>query len=124
MRAAAMLFCLLAVATSASAESTEEMLTACKSLAAAEVKGEQVKLPAGFSSGMCWGAFLTLQKVIVQANTDGPIFDVCAPKEGTRTQLIAVFVDYARGNPRRLHEDFFDVAIDALRGAFPCQPRR
>jgi hypothetical protein len=116
---------LLAVTTSASAESTAEMLTLCKSLAAAEVKSDQVSFLQDYPSGICWGAFSTLQRVIVQANTDRrPIFNVCAPEKSTRTQIIEVFVEYARRNPQRLHEDFFDVAIDALRGAFPCQPRR
>ena len=119
------LVCLLALATSASAESTAEMLTACKSLAESKVTSGQVLFLHDYPSGICWGAFSALQRVIVLADTDTrPIFNACAPEKSTRTQLIAVFVEYARRTPQRLHEEFFDVAIDALKGAFPCQPRR
>jgi hypothetical protein len=77
-----------------------------------------------YSSGRCWGAIGVLQRIITMAYSDSsdPILDVCVPPKSTRTQLVAIFVEYVRRNPQRLHEDFFDVSIDALRGAFPCQP--
>lgn len=100
------------------------MLSSCKPLAEAEVRGDTVTLPQDFRSGTCWGAFAALQSLIARAYPDGqPIFRVCAPPRSTRTQLLAVFVEFARRNPQRLHEDFFDVAVDAMRSAFPCQSR-
>jgi len=119
------LLCVVAFAVPAFAESMEEMLTSCKLLAEAKVEGGEVSFPRDYPSGMCWGAFSTLQRVIVMVdNNMRPYFHVCAPKNSTRSQLIAVFVEYSRRNPQRLHEDFFIVAIEALSGAFPCQPLR
>jgi len=108
-------------ASPAFAESTAEMLSSCKSVAEAEIRDQGAIFPQDYRSGMCWGAFNTLQSLIVKTNTDGrPMVGICAPAETRRTQLIAVFNDYARRNPQRHHEDFFNVAIDALRTAFPC----
>jgi hypothetical protein len=115
---------LLFTSSSASGDTTAEMLSACKRMAEAEVQGDMVAIPQDFRSGVCWGAFITLQDLIVKAHPGGqPIFRVCAPPASTRTQLIAVFVDYAKRNPRRLHEDFFEVSLDSLRAVFPCQSR-
>lgn len=107
------------------AESTQEMLSACRSIAKAKVSADNVNLPQDFSTGECWGAFIVVQKVIVLIDeTNIPIHRVCAPANSTRAQLISIFVDYAEKNPQRLHEDFFYVAIDSLRMAFPCKPKR
>ena len=50
-----------------------------------------------------------------------PFFHICAPEEGTRTQLIQIFVQYATRHPELYHEDFWRVAHAALREAFPCK---
>ncbi len=112
--------------SSAFADSTHEMLSACRPVARAEVSGDEVKLPSNFGSGECWGAFTVLQKVIysVDAESLRPIFSICAPAASTRSQLITVFVQYAERHPQRLHEDFFVVGLDSLRMAFPCKPQR
>jgi len=117
--------CLFASAATATAESTAEMVTSYKSVAEAKVVGSDVFFLQDFPSGVCWGAFGAVQRVIVQtvAPDAMPVFRVCAPAKSTRAQLITVFVEYARRNPQRLHEEFFDVAIVALRDSFPCQPR-
>jgi hypothetical protein len=106
------------------AESAEVMLSACREVASARVSENTAEIPEDFDSGMCWGAFAATQKAIVITNSrnasEGPVLGVCAPSESNRTQLIAVFIEYARTHPERLHEDFFLVALDALRKAFPC----
>jgi hypothetical protein len=118
---------LLASVGTASAESSAEMLSSCKPLSEARVTGGSVEIRRDFPSGMCWGAFAVVHRHIgttySEGQTDFNPAGVCAPPESRRTQLIAVFVDYARRNPQRLHEDFIDVALDALRAAFPCQSR-
>lgn len=120
----ALLLVILCTAVPAFAESTAEMMSSCTELADANITGDKITFRQNFPSGLCWGAFGSLQRVIVEAHPGGqPIFRVCAPANSTRSQLIAVFVEYARRNPQRLHEDFLDVALEALRGAFPCQPR-
>lgn len=105
--------------------SAEDLLSACKPLANAEIDSKQANFLGTFSTGECWGVFSTIQKVIVfvDAKEKKRIFGVCAPPSSTRTQLIAVFVAYAEKNPQRLNEDFFDVAISSLQEAFPCKGR-
>jgi hypothetical protein len=104
------------------AESAEEILSACRPMAEAEIQGKSVKFPPGFPPGMCWGAFSILQSVIMHDDDNGkPTYRVCAPANHSRTQLINVFVDYGRRNPKRFHEEFFSVVIDALSEAFPCK---
>ena len=106
------------------ADTAQEMLSACRPIARANTSGGKgkVTIPDTFKAGKCWGAFTAIQNGIERADdTMLLIYNICAPAEITRTQLIAMFVDYAEKNPQRLQEDFFDVFIDALRKAFPCK---
>ena len=107
------------------AESAERMLSACKDIAEAKMTDDQhIVLKQDMDTGLCWGAFSILQTVlrIVSAPPNRRvIFGVCAPEGSTRSQYVKIFVEYATKNPRRLHEDFFFVARDALRETFPCQ---
>jgi hypothetical protein len=100
------------------------MLSSCKKLAddVKLLENDKILMPTDFESGKCWGAFATFQSMISLIYIDGKtrIHGVCAPPNGTRTRVIAIFVEYARRNPRRLNEDFILVALDALREAFPC----
>lgn len=106
-------------AVPAHAESTGEMLSSCRELADAKVTGDKITMRRDYSTGLCWGAFGSL-RAAVRARS---FFRICAPANSTRSQLIAVFVEYAKRSPQRLHEDFLDVALEALRGAFPCPER-
>lgn len=78
--------------TTTSAESTGEMLAACRGIS--EVSNHKVWFPPGPSSSLCWGAFAVLQKLIyaLDPQGNGTILGVCAPSESTRAQLIAIFV--------------------------------
>jgi hypothetical protein len=105
------------------AETVEEMLSACRPMTDAPVSDGTVHLPATYNAGLCWGAFAMVQRVItIAGDVETPIrlFGVCAPATSTRTQLIAIFVEYAKSNPQRYSEDFADVVFVALRQAFPC----
>jgi len=114
---------LVLCASTAFGESVQEMLTACKPIVdQAEVSGGNIRLPTNFNAGNCWGSFSILQQVITHTYADGSrIYNVCTPPNSTRFQVIAIFVEYAQKNPQRYHEDFFDVALDALRRSFPCR---
>src|SRR5262245_14540953 len=112
---------LLLTASPAFAESAEEMLSSCAPLADAAISGDKESIPD--RSRQCWDAFARLQKAILADEAGQVIFGVCTPPGSKRIQLISAFVDYARRNPQRLHEDFRDVATDALSAAFPCRPR-
>jgi hypothetical protein len=103
------------------AESTQEMLSACRDIPKAEIpNAKTVRLPQNFNTGMCWGAFAVLENGCMLIVDNKPFLGVCLPTESTRTQLISVFVNYAEKNPQRLHEPFFIIAIDSLREAFKC----
>ncbi len=79
-------------------------------------------MPVTHDTGVCWGAFGTIQGLIVWTDGDGtPILGVCAPANSKRTQLIAIFVLYAKNHPEKYSEGFTRVAIPALREAFPCK---
>src|ERR1700722_6548286 len=107
----------------ASAETAERMLSACKGVSEAKMTDDDhVQLPEDMDTGMCWGAFsvidtaFRLADVIKPATSTTPALirpplKACfAGKKISRTQEVAIFVDYAKRNPQRLHEDFFFVA--------------
>jgi len=106
----------------ARSESAEEMVSNCKAVADAKISGDRIAFPLDFSSGVCWGAFGTFQEAIRigPSKAGKPYFSICAPPESTRSQLIQVFLVYARRHPEQYHESFFDVAFQASQEAFPC----
>jgi Rap1a immunity proteins len=108
------------------AETVEEMLSACRQTAEARVAEGKVFVEDTRESGLCWGAFAVIQRLInlVYVGDENPILGVCAPAESKRTQLIAIFVLYAKNHPERYAEDFTDVALVALREAFPCKVQK
>jgi len=106
----------------ASSQTAESLLSGCRIVAKAAVMDDRVEMQQTFGSGECWGSFGVVQKLIIMADADRrPLFNVCAPASSTRTQLTAIFVKYADDHPAKLHEDFLDIALEALRDAFPCK---
>jgi hypothetical protein len=104
------------------AQTAEEMVSRCKAVTEGKIDADGIQFVENYDSGVCWGAFGTLQTISgFTANGDRILNTGCLPKESTRSQIITVFVEYARRNPQRLHENFVLVAMDALRGSFPCQ---
>lgn len=119
-------FCLaLFVPQLSSASSAQELLSGCRSIANADVSGEGIRFQRTYQTGVCWGTFGAIQKVIVHIDeTKRPIYGVCAPPSSTLSQLVAIFVSYAEKNPQRLHEEGFDIAVESLQVAFPCKGRK
>jgi hypothetical protein len=117
-----LVFLPLGAVSLAFADSTGEMLSSCKKVAEGKVENGQAVFQPDFDTGKCWGAFASLQVVtnIIVPPGKQPTFGICGPKGSTRTQDIAIFIEYAQRNPQRLHENFVFVALDALRLAFPC----
>ena len=115
-------FLLFLAAPLSRAETVEEMLSACRPIAEARVSEGVVVLPQSHEAGVCWGAFAVVQHLTTwaEAKTGKRHFGVCNSANSTRTQLIAIFVEYAKRNPRRYSEDFSDVVFEALEEAFPC----
>jgi hypothetical protein len=44
----------------------------------------------------------------------------CFPKGVTRGQTIRVVIAYIERHPQRMHEDFRELALEALHEAWPC----
>lgn len=102
-----------------------EMLSECQPvLASAKATNEPnaIELDNTFSTGVCWGAFLTIQQIVTLklAGARNPMFDVCVPEETALSQIIQQFDAYTREHPERLGEPFTVTAIAALHAAFPC----
>ena len=68
--------------------------------------------------GMCYGVVVTLVNVYTGN-------DVCIPYNGTpgptNGQFMRVVVQYIDARPARLHENFHNLAHEALRAAWPCK---
>jgi hypothetical protein len=104
------------------AETTEEMLSACRPITQAKISNGNIDIKQDFSSGLCWGAFGSFPALLnmVGANHE-PLLHVCLPKDATRTQLIAIFVKYADEHPEGHNKNFALEAANALLKAFPCE---
>jgi hypothetical protein len=114
----------IAVSPKLHAETTEVLLSNCRPVTQAKVNADgSVAMDSSFENGFCWGAFATIDQMLMAQNsrTKTPIFNVCLPKDHTRYQMIAIFVRYAEKHPERYNEDSPWVAFDAAREVFPCK---
>ena len=103
----------------------QEVLSFCRPVAMASVENRTIELPDTLRAGICWGAFGVLQEVIGWTEPDGTmVLRACVPLERTRSELVAVFVSYLDQHPTRRSDRFVEVALDALRAAYPCPPLR
>lgn len=122
---------LLLYASGALAEpyTAEEMASECRALLASAKEtadAEAVELENTFSTGACWGAFLSIQQ-FVTLKAEGakkPVFQACVPGDVTLVQLIELFASYTKAHPERDGEPFTVVALAAIRGAFQCRGGR
>jgi Rap1a immunity proteins len=46
---------------------------------------------------------------------------VCSPRGATQGQSVRVVIAYIDARPARLHEEFYKLALEALRDAWPCK---
>lgn len=121
----------LMVASGAAAEpyTAEEMLSECHALLAsakATSDPDAVELENTFSTGACWGAFLSIQQ-LATLKIDGassPMFNTCVPGDVTLVQLIQLFDAYGKAHPGRDSEPFTVVALSALHEAFRCDGKK
>jgi hypothetical protein len=116
---------LLACGVLAEPYTAEEMASECRALLAsakATADPDAVELENTFSTGACWGAFLSIQQfVTLKADAaKNPMFDACVPVDVTLVQLIKLFASYAKAHPVRDGEPFTVVALAAIRETFQC----
>ncbi len=104
------------------AQSAGEMVSACKQIATSKANERLTILPRDFDSGVCWGAFGTLKQSLEALNAGqrqvGSALSV--PPDAPRLRLVAAFAEFMKSHPERDQEDFYPVARDALKAAFPC----
>ena len=108
------------------AETTEKLLFDCRPVTQAKVDSSgAVEMNTDFESGFCWGAFATIDQMLmaINATTHRPIFNVCLPKSHTRYQMISIFVRYAEKHPELYNQDSPWVAFEAAREVFPCSEK-
>lgn len=103
------------------AETAGEMLDACRLITASPTDMRKVRIPNA-TAMLCWGAFSTLQDLGRYRDPDSRkgLLSFCSPPNSTRTQMIAVFIQFAEAQPANWHKDFTLVAVGALSKAFPC----
>ena len=89
--------------------SANEIIPACKS-----VMSTPHNAPEAQKQGFCLGAVGGIGRVAP---------GICPPGGSTLEQWIAVVVQYIDSRPARLNEDFFKLAQEALRAAWPCPAR-
>jgi DNA-binding transcriptional LysR family regulator len=82
-------------------------------------------LPRDFDSGVCWGVFGALEQFVKTSDhakrAPQPASGICVPENVARSRLIAALRDFLKTHPERNQEEFYPVARDALKAAFPCQ---
>jgi hypothetical protein len=64
-------------------------------------------------AGVCAGIIDTLQAIKP---------NICLPAISTRRLLVRGVATYINNNPARLHENFIDLAGEALEQTWPCKP--
>jgi hypothetical protein len=112
--------------TAAEPYSAADMLSECQALLAsakATSDPDAIELDNSFSTGSCWGAFLSIQQLVTikQAGAKTPMFRVCVPEDTKLVQIIEIFDSFARRHPERDSEPFTIVAIAGLHEAFRCR---
>ena len=113
--AAAMLAGML-TATTARAEfsaSGNEMLPICKAFYTANESRRELLVKSAICLGQVTGISSTLHYLEI----------VCLPKGATADQIFRVVLTYLENHPERLHEHFTILAIEGLRGTWPCPGR-
>jgi hypothetical protein len=117
----AAIFALAAFQVDAQQDTAGQMLSACKAIPTAPAGTGAVRLPTDFYTGYCWGAFSSLQSATTSKDWRGrQQYDACVPPQTTKMQLIAAFTHYAGNHPEQMEKDYFGVALDAFKDAFPC----
>jgi hypothetical protein len=68
---------------------------------------------------------LAVQQYSILADHDGKTFLGACPKpDTTTTQVLRIFIKYARAHPEKLGLPAAAVAFNAMADAFPCNEQR
>jgi Rap1a immunity proteins len=113
---------LLSANTAALAQTAGEMLRACQTLQRGmRITGDSAFLPAGTEAQQCWGFMSAVQEYSVLADQAGNrLLSACPAADTKTTQIVDVFVKYAKAHPEKLNTSAAAAAYNALADAFPC----
>ena len=111
------------VAQAWAVESVGEMLSKCRPIAEAKIDGDKVSYEQSLGTEECWGAFSAIQGLSNFYSVKKPVLNICAPSGANTVQFVAVFVEYAKANPKTWHEPYLPKAVNSLVRAFPCPNR-
>lgn len=126
IKIAAFAIAMLASVGSAHAVTASELMAKCSDVVNAQrwSKSGQVRInfDATQDSMFCWGVFEVIQAAaVIKSARGGDTLLMCIPDGVTRWQLVSVFNEFARENPKLLHHDAAVVAFFAMEAAFPCE---
>ena len=100
----------------------EHWASMCRTISEVSVKADgNLRIPATFDAGQCWGAFEALIVMSSLADNGKPLLRICPPSPSSTYQWISVFVEYVKNNPDQKQDHFAFVAIAGLQQAFPCK---
>jgi hypothetical protein len=113
---------LAGLGTPVQAQTARELLHVCELLQSGmHVHGTQVFIPPGSDVAQCWGFMLAVQQYAILADHEGKTFlGACPRPDTTTTQVLRIFIDYARSHPEMLGLPAAAVAFNAMADAFPC----
>jgi hypothetical protein len=111
--------------TPAQAQTARELLHVCELLQSGmHVHGTQVFIPPGSDVAQCWGFISAVQQYSILADQDGKTLLGACPKPDTATtQVLRIFIEYARSHPEKLGLPAAAVAFNAMADAFPCEEK-
>ena len=124
MRTPCAVLCLACfLAPSAFAQSGGDMLHACEMLERGmHVEKETVYYPSARELDQCWDFMKAVQQYATLADQDGKTFlTSCPSPEIGTTDVVHLFVKYARAHPEKLNLIAAAVAYNAMADAYPCQ---
>ena len=112
--------------TSAQAQTARELLHVCELLQSGmHAQGTQVFIPPGSDVAQCWGFIGAVQQYSILVDQDGKTFLHARPKpDTTRTQVLRIFIEYARSHLEKLGLPAAAVAVNAMADAFPCEGKK
>jgi Rap1a immunity proteins len=108
--------------TPLSAQTAGEMLHACQILQRGiRVKGDSAFLPSETAAQQCWGFMSAVQEYSVLVDQTGSrLLSACPAPDTKTTQIVDVFVKYAKAHPEKSDTPAAAAAFNAMADAFPC----
>lgn len=94
--------------------SANGMLPGCKAILATQ--------PESYREGICAGIILTLLGISAAHTIPTKYWCTAVPQTVSVEQAARVIVLFLETHPKRLHEKFLGLALEALHEAWPCKP--